>query len=59
MSNKTESKNTHVAFRGTRLWITKERISLNVSRLRVNLACMAGVLTSRPNFKARCARTKL
>ena len=33
--------------------IFDEKISLNVSVLLVNPACQAGVLTSRPNFKAR------
>jgi hypothetical protein len=36
-----------------------EKISLKVSGLVLNPACMAGVLTSRPNFKARCGLTKL
>jgi hypothetical protein len=30
-----------------------KKISLQVSDLWVNPACMAGVLVSRPNFKAR------
>ncbi|HVN81654.1 MAG TPA: hypothetical protein VMW38_21885, partial [Terriglobia bacterium] len=42
LTKKTESKNTHVTFRTTRLWITEEKISLNVSRLLVNPPCMAG-----------------
>ena len=33
--------------------IVGEKISRNVSRRVVRPACMAGVLTSRPNFSAR------
>jgi hypothetical protein len=33
--------------------ILVEKISLNVSARLVNLACIAGVLTSRPNLSAR------
>jgi hypothetical protein len=37
----------------------EEKISLNISRLEVKPACMAGVRTSRPNFSALCGLTKL
>ena len=47
-----ESKNTNVTFRSAKKLIVEEKISLNVSRLVVNPACMAGVRTSRPNFSA-------
>jgi hypothetical protein len=52
LTNKAESKNTNVTFRGAQKCIAEEKISLNVSRLLVNPACMAGVLKSRPNFNA-------
>jgi hypothetical protein len=47
------SKNTNVTFRSAQEYLVEEKISLNVNRLVVNPACMAGVLTSRPNFSAR------
>ncbi len=52
LTNKAESKNTAVTFCSTRKCNVEEKISLNVSRLEVKPACMAGVLTSRPNFSA-------
>src|SRR5580765_6151168 len=52
-TNKAESKNTNVTFRRTQKCIAEEKISLNVSRFLVNPACIAGVMTSRPNFSAR------
>jgi len=36
-----------------------DEIALNVSNLFVNPACMAGILTSRPNFTALWGLTKL
>ena len=35
------------------------KMSLRANRLLTRRACMAGVLVSRPNRKARCGRTKL
>jgi len=52
LNNKAESKNTTMTFCSTRKCIVEEKISLNISRLEVNPACIAGVLTSRPNFSA-------
>jgi hypothetical protein len=42
---------TNMAFFNAKKTID-EKISLNVSSLVVNSACMAGVLTSRPNLRA-------
>jgi hypothetical protein len=53
LTNFAESKNTNVTFRSAQKCIVEEKISLNVNRLVVNPACMAGVLTSRPNFNTR------
>jgi hypothetical protein len=50
--NKAESKNTTVTFCSTKKCIVEEKISLNVSRPEVNPACIAGVLTARPNLSA-------
>ena len=47
-----ESKNANVTLRSANKSIVDEKISLNVSRLVTNPACMAGVLSSRPNFSA-------
>jgi hypothetical protein len=47
-----ESKNTNVTFRSAQERIAEEKISLNVRCFLVNPACMAGVLTLRPNFSA-------
>jgi len=47
-----ESKNANVTLRNANKSIVDEKISLNVSRLVTNPACMAGVLSSRPNFSA-------
>ena len=47
-----ESKNANVTLRIANKSIVDEKISLNVSRLATNPACMAGVLSSRPNFSA-------
>src|SRR5436190_24402890 len=47
-----ESKNANVILRSAHKSIVDEKISLNVSRLVTNPACMAGVLSSRPNFSA-------
>ncbi len=52
LNNKTESNNTNMTFRSAKRCIVEEKISLNASRRVVNPACMAGVLTSRPNFSA-------
>jgi hypothetical protein len=49
----------NVTFFNVRKSILDEKISLNVSRCPVNAACMAGVLTSGPNFSARRGLTKL
>ena len=50
LTNMVESKNTSVMFCSAKRLIVEEKISLNISRLVVNPACMAGVRTSRPNF---------
>ena len=50
---------TDVTFCHASKRIVDEKISLNVSRRFVRPACMAGVLTSLPNFSARCGLTKL
>jgi hypothetical protein len=52
-TNMAGSKNTNITFRSAQECIVEEKISLNVSRFLVNPACMAEVLTSRPNFSAR------
>ena len=54
-----EIKSTKMTFFGKRKNILDEKIPLKVSGLVVNPACMAGVLTSPPNFNARCGLTKL
>ena len=59
LGHKTELKNTRVLIRSPKLCIAEKKISLNVSCLLVNPACMAGVLTSRPNFNAVWGLTKL
>ena len=59
LTNKREPQNTPMTFRSIKLCIAEEKTSLNVCRLRMNPACMAGVLTSRLNFNARCALTRL
>ena len=52
LTKMAESKNTIVKFSGAKKIIIDEKISLKVSRRVVNPACMAGVLTSVPNFSA-------
>ena len=52
LTNMVESKNTNAILCSAKKLIVEEKISLNVSRLVVNPACMAGVRTSRPNFSA-------
>lgn len=52
-TNRTELKNTNVTFRSAQKCTVEEKISLNLNRFLVNPACIAGVLTSQPNFKAR------
>jgi hypothetical protein len=52
LPNAVESKNTNVTFCSANTCIVEGKISLNVSRLVVNPACIAGVRTSRPNFSA-------
>ncbi len=52
-------RNTKMTFLDTRQIKAHKKISLKVSLCRVRPACMAGVLTSRPNFSARCGLTKL
>jgi hypothetical protein len=47
-----KSKNTNMILCNARGLIVEEKISLSVSLLAVNPACMAGVRTSRPNFSA-------
>src|SRR5437867_11014994 len=47
-----ESKNANVTLRSANKSIVDEKFSLNVSRLVANPACMAGVLSSPPNFSA-------
>ena len=59
VTGRAETKSTKMTFFGIRKNILDEKSSLNVSDLLVNPACMAGVLTSRPNFNARCGLTKL
>ena len=51
--------NTDLTFSHASKTILDEKISLNVNRRLVTPAWMAGVLTSRPNFSARCGLTKL
>ena len=58
MTKIVERASTDLTFSHTRT-IVDEKISRNVSRRVVRPACMAGVLTSRPNFSARCGLTKL
>jgi hypothetical protein len=53
VSGRVETKSTKMMFFGNRKNILDEQISLKVSELLVNPACMAGVLTSRPNLCAR------
>jgi hypothetical protein len=53
VTGRVETKSPKRTFFGNRKNILHEKISLNVSDLLVNPACMAGVLVSRPNFKAR------
>ena len=52
-TDQTESKSANRTFLDARKTILEEKISLSVSRRRVRPACIAGVLTSRPNLKAR------
>ena len=59
VTGRAEIYSTKRTFLGNRKKILEEKISLNVSDLWVNPACMAGVRTSRPNFKAQCGFTKL
>ncbi len=53
MTQIVQQANTDLTFSDARKTILDEKISLNVSRRFVRPACMAGVLTSRPNFSAR------
>jgi hypothetical protein len=53
------TKSTKIIFFGNGKNSLDKKISLKVSDLLVNPACMAGVRTSRPNFKAQCGFTKL
>ena len=57
LNDMAESKNTNMTLPRARKR-SEEKISLNVRRLVVNLACMAGVRTSRPNFRALWGLTK-
>ena len=59
VTGRAETNSTKMTFFGKRKNILDEKISLKVSDLLVNPACMAGVRTSRPNFRARCGLTKL
>jgi hypothetical protein len=59
VSGRAETKSRKMAFFSDRKKILNEKISLQVSGLSVNPACRAGVLTSRPNFGARCGLAKL
>ncbi|HYK87561.1 MAG TPA: hypothetical protein VE398_02245, partial [Acidobacteriota bacterium] len=52
LTNVAVSKNTNVTSRSAKKSIVDEKISLNVSRRVASPACMAGVRTSRPNFRA-------
>jgi hypothetical protein len=45
LTNAAESKNAKVTFRSAKKGIVEEKISLNVSRLIANPACIAGVRT--------------
>ena len=47
-----ESKNKSLIFCSAKKLIVEEKISLNVRRLVVKPACIAGVRTARPNFSA-------
>lgn len=51
-TNKVDSENRNVTFRNGKKCDFKEKISLNVSRLVTNPACIAGVRISGPNFSA-------
>ncbi len=50
LADGVDSKSANRTFFDTRKAILDENISLKFSRFLVNSACMAGVLTSRPNF---------
>ena len=52
LTDMLESKNTTVIFCSAKKLIVEEKIPVNVSRVVVNPACMAGVRTSRPNVSA-------
>jgi hypothetical protein len=52
LANTAASKNAKVTFRSPKKSIVEEKISLNVSRLVANPACIAGVRTWRPNLRA-------
>ena len=53
MTQIVQRVSTDLTFSHASKRIVDEKISLNVSRRFVRPACMAGVLTSRPNFSAR------
>ncbi len=53
MTKIVERASTDLTFSHASKTIVDEKISLNVSRRVVRPACMAGVLTSLPNFSAR------
>ncbi|HVN78208.1 MAG TPA: hypothetical protein VMW38_04365, partial [Terriglobia bacterium] len=59
VTGRAKTKSMKMTFFGNRKNILDEKIALNVSDLLVNPACMAGVLTSRPNFNALWGLTKL
>ena len=50
VDGRAEIKRTKLTFFDNRKSILDKKIALNVSDLLVNPACMAGVLTSHPNF---------
>jgi len=59
VTGRAETISTKMTLFGHCKKVLDEKISLKLSDLLVNPACMAGVLTSRPNFTAKCGLTKL
>jgi hypothetical protein len=53
VAGRTGTKSTKIIFFGNGKNSLDKKISLKVSDLLLNPACIAGVRTSRPNFKAR------
>jgi hypothetical protein len=53
VTGRAEIISTKMTFFGNHKIFVNEKISLQVSDRLLNPACLAGVRTSRPNFKAR------